>query len=303
LQGDINFNSIGIKLYNNSGIFFDGTLKAVSGFSGDMVSFASLVTLTQSCGVFGVGNKAVIDGNNIATDGVSIVNHVANHSLATFPTYTISSFEVKNCLDDGVYVDFQGYPGTTIWQNDVSVLDCGGYFVQWEYVPDSRLIGGLISGQNTNYAILLHQCSDCEIHPSYLIGHSQIWSCNMIDFSCQFLDNGGNYPTLDLWGVSYSNIHDSNFRRIDGTNNTYAGVSMNNTWGATSTYNNFHGLFFGRVLGVGAYQFSYGVEETDNTQNYNNMYGITAQDCVAVRRLGASSIANSATIIGTVATS
>jgi hypothetical protein len=265
---------------------------------------------TKNYNIF-VGGRLLIDGNSAGQTGGAdrhALHFVCSEAqtygytdnVLYFPTIQLDNIFVEDPTDSAYYMDYLNGTGNTL-----GMYNCGGTagsedLCVWEYLSDSDLIGGLYSGDNVNFGLRIKQCSCSSINPSYLNGHHQINDSTNIDFKCKFLDNNGNFDTLNLWGATYSVFHDSIFRRNGGTDNTYNGVLLDNTWGAAATNNVFSNLVF---RSTGANSWKYAIEESDNTQDSNQYCNINAGDAQtgALRLLGAVSKVQHQNIVGTVA--
>lgn len=264
-----------ILLQNLTHFEFDGVINASAGCT---AIFKNKDTCNYGIIIEGHGTNSIIDGNGIATCGVNFTQ-TTDRIGVYYPTYQIKSFFVWGATSYGILINFTGSSGSTIWQDDVSSIaeSSGAIACDWEYVCDSRLQGGVFDAYDTNqYTLSIKGCYSPYIHPTYMNGHHLFQSCDDLDFSCLFLDASAGYPCVNLWGVDHSLIHDTMLRA--GSSNVDAGFYLNNTSGATCTDNVFSSIQFRNGTAAGDW-FSYGIEESDNTQNYNIYMGISGREC------------------------
>lgn len=264
--------------------------------------------------VEGVGVGAQLVGNKAGqtSDLASGINFTRNTPGSGVPTYvssipaiTVKHLYIQDFYSQGVYCNFDGTAdGGEIRFEEVTVQNCGatdttgfgGGQVVWYGVYDSQWIGGLIGGDNTNFAFVGLTLSSDIIQVDYINGHSKLLNIDGCTVNFIFSDNSGNFPNLALYQSEYCR-YTGVYNKAGGNNNTNPAISLG-VYGAQNTHNDFSGIIFKYY--TTAAMFNYGVEETAASQNFNT-YGSLNGGCgnYTLRILGAGSNCTGAVVGGT----
>jgi hypothetical protein len=291
-------------------LYIDGEFYGATGLANDIIRNSNPTAYNVGVSVIGIGAATINGGHQTVGNGIEFNCTTTSPAYDTvFPTFKISNLYIHKCAGSAVAINFYTSLGSTIWITDVSAQENGGDEFYLDGVYDSRISGGLIGGSDdAGYAIYGQRLSCVEIKPNYINGHSEFYNSNHIDFSCQFVDNSGNFDTIELKAVQFSRFHDTTIRCIGGTDNTYSAIQLSNGWGPGSpncTDNVFSNMYIGTSNTDGSIRYKYGIEETDAGQIYNLYLGITGRTSgtATIRVLGTGSEYDASSIIGTIDTS
>ena len=276
-----------------------GDLTAKNGLNTPIIGNANPANVVYGVTITGLGSVD-INGNGAQqtspnSSGINFTR--SSGSLPTsgygtidyqFASTAINNLCISNCYSTGAFFNFAGTgDGGEIGLNDVTIQGCGDSIDTTGYgggqlvlvqTYDSYVKGGLISGDNSGNAIFLLGCAQVTVNPAYNNGHNEIMNSNGIKYSCLYVDNSGNFNTMNCYGMANSTIFGTQFNFGTGTTNTYDAIHLSGTdSGASfnSTGNQFYGDTFTSYSGP--HVFKYGIEETAycGTNLYYGLDGVS----------------------------